>query len=211
MAGSPDVSDRQLERLIIRAVAALVAMVLSGGVLAAIQVRSARRDTSAATNTIDAPVIARVGILSIGPPPGADVHSYVAARTAVLAAADDDRAGVVSFAAYITSAEARRRTAGLAVIGFLVARPSQAPAAVAADPGGQRVFGAVVRGPAVALRALARMQGVRLVDPGPSDQVPKLANVTGLRPEETTRTGGVSGGALPGRGCRGRGRPCRRA
>ena len=51
------------------------------------------------------------------------------------------------------------------------------------------VFGVVVVGEADALRALADDPDVRLVDAGGGTERPPLADIRGLRPEETTRAG----------------------
>jgi hypothetical protein len=58
----------------------------------------------------------------------------------------------------------------------------------ALDPDGAVVFGLVVRGPVAALRAIAGAPGVRLVDAAAGD-VDDQADVRGLRPEETLKSG----------------------
>ena len=57
------------------------------------------------------------------------------------------------------------------------------------QPGGKVVFGAVVIADVGALRKMADRDDVRLVDVGPSDKVPSLDRVRGIRPEETIKAG----------------------
>jgi hypothetical protein len=57
------------------------------------------------------------------------------------------------------------------------------------DPKGAVVFGAVVVADADDLRALAGLDGVRLVDVGVGDDVPREDEARGLRPEEVVEAG----------------------
>ncbi len=58
-----------------------------------------------------------------------------------------------------------------------------------ADGGGPVVFGVVVRAPVADLRALAKAQGIRLVDIGTGDRFDAPASYRGVRPEEVNVTG----------------------
>ena len=69
----------------------------------------------------------------IGPPPGADVATYVNARKEALAQAIGDRLAVVSLAKYATDAKARAAVGSSQVVALLAAAPGGAPAVVTGD------------------------------------------------------------------------------
>lgn len=232
MAPSADPSDADLARLVVRALAALVAFLFCIGI--AVVVTRIETDTTGRSENgavTDAPSGGG------GPSPGADVTSYVADRRA--AHNDRQRAtAIVSFSRYHVETEARSGVNGLHVDALLVAAPGGLPSVVAgsvdawarkqrADAGEERtalqtmlagttdaefaaqyradivrltatiaaidghvplVFGAVVRASGEELTTLGSRDGIRLVDvlgmPPPA-----LADVRGLRPEETNTAG----------------------
>lgn len=118
--------DSAEERLVLRALAALVAFVFASGV-AIVLTRSA--DESAAVD--DAPAVEGEPVFSgAGPLPGADVPTYVTARTDALPRAEGRVTAVVSFREYSVEREARASLAGVDVLGLLVAAPGGVPVVV---------------------------------------------------------------------------------
>lgn len=130
MAGSaelePALEEADARRLVVRAVAALIAFVLAAGL--ALVLRDAdERD--------DGGVVAQVGgepVLSGGPPlAGTDVPGYVMRRRAVLGGVDGTVVAVVSFDRYVNEEEGRRLVDGVPrVRALLVAAPGGAPSVV---------------------------------------------------------------------------------
>ena len=114
-------SDRDLERLVLRAVAALVAVVLAAGVAVAV---SRSEDAG-----VGGGALARgdAGGAGIGPASGADVAAFVADRRLALERATGERAAVVSFERYLTEGEAGALAGARAL---LVAGPGGEPAVV---------------------------------------------------------------------------------
>jgi hypothetical protein len=69
----------------------------------------------------------------VGPPPGADVPTYLGARKEALAQATGDRLAVVSLSTYLTDAKARAVAGSSQVVALLAAAPGGAPAVVTGD------------------------------------------------------------------------------
>lgn len=132
---APGPSDEQLARVVVRVLAALIALLLAGGVASAAG-RLAEGDTS--DETAD-DVLVGSGALSprggVGPLAGTAVPTYVRSRAAALAdvAGGERRAAVVSFDAYRTPDEAREAVAGLDARSLLLALPGGRPLEVAVD------------------------------------------------------------------------------
>lgn len=230
MPGSPEISDHEIQRVVLRLVGAVIAVVLAAGVTLALS-RSEGGDEAGAGRLAPVPEV-----VAIGPANRVEVPAYVEDRAAVLDGLDGGRAAVVSFDRYLTEAEARAR---LQPEALLVAGAGGDPAVVTGpleewaaeerayaasevenltrllettgeaefvatyrediaryrhlaetlDPAGPIVFGAVVVAGADELRRLAKVDGVRLVDVGPTDEVPDASGLRGLRPEEREWTG----------------------
>jgi hypothetical protein len=114
------------ERLVLRALAALVAFVFASGV-AVVLTRS--DDDSAVVD--DVPVVEGEPAFSgAGPLSGADVPTYVTARTDALSRAEGRVTAVVSFREYAVEREARTSLARVDVLGLLVAAPGGVPVVV---------------------------------------------------------------------------------
>lgn len=134
---SPDPTDEQLTRLVLRVLAGLVALTLAGGVASAAG-RMADEPGSGSGAATDAPVVG-AGVLSprggIGPLAGTAVPAYERARSAALAdvPGSERRAAVVSFAAYQSVDAAREAVAGLRAEALLVALPGGRPVQVEVD------------------------------------------------------------------------------
>jgi hypothetical protein len=134
---SPEPTDAQLARLVVRVLAAFVALLLAGGVAAA-SGRLAEASDDDGAGADGGGVEAAVRSLAadgrgIGPLPGTSVPAYVRARAAALAEVPDgeERAAVLSFAAYRTVDDAASVVA--AVDGV------EAEAVLLALPGGRPV------------------------------------------------------------------------
>lgn len=223
---SPDPGTHEVERLLLRAVAALVLFLLAAGIGFALARDEEVVDTVTAGD--GSPALEK-GI--IGPLPGATLDAYERSARRRLSQADGKRSAVVSFRRYLTEAEAREKAPGATAL--LVAAPSGSPRMVTdvglwaaeeraaaaeerdelealiptvddpafatqyrrdivrlerlldrIDPGGRIVYGVVVEGDAVELRALAKDGAVRLVDVSRPD-AGEITTFRGLRPEET--------------------------
>lgn len=106
------------ERLILRAVGALVAFVLAAGIALALT-RSTQDEDSLDVPTItDEPLF-----VGTGPLPGASVPEYTARRRLALDRLHGRAVAVVSFDAYRTEREGRTLVAAVGVLGLLVAAP----------------------------------------------------------------------------------------
>jgi hypothetical protein len=119
---SAEPTDEQLERLVVRALAAVVALVLAGGVATA-----AVRLTEGDTGEEAADVVVGAGVLSAGrgPAPGTALPAYVRDRAAALAAlaGAPRRAAIVSFETYREREAALEATTGLERRALLIALP----------------------------------------------------------------------------------------
>lgn len=125
MPPSPDASipdERAIERLLLRVVAAVIAVLIAGAFLAL------QRGDEPATG---GPGGAGSGTASgIGPLPGAQLASYARDRQEALASADGAHGAVVSFGRYVTAEVARRAVAPLRPLAYLVAAPGGSPSTV---------------------------------------------------------------------------------
>jgi len=123
----PPLEEADARRLVVRAVAALIAFVLAAGLAVVL------RDADEGDGD-DAGVVAQVGgepVLSGGPPlAGTDVPGYVVRRRAVLGEVDGTVVAVVSFDRYVAEDEARLLVDGVRVRGLLVAAPGGSPSVV---------------------------------------------------------------------------------
>lgn len=119
---SPEPTDEQLARLIIRALAALLALLLAGGIATA-AVRLSEGDTDEEAGD----VVVGAGALASGngPLPGTALATYVRERAAALAglAAAERHEAVVSFATYRERDAALEATTGLDRRALLIALP----------------------------------------------------------------------------------------
>lgn len=135
---SPEPTDEQLARLVVRVLAALIALVLAGGVASASGRLAADRGDGAAGDGSVADGAVRSlssGGDGIGPLPGTPVERYVAARARVLAdvPAGEKRAAIVSFDGYRTVADATAAVAavdGVKAEAVLLALPAGRPVEV---------------------------------------------------------------------------------
>lgn len=122
------------ERTLYGAIAALIAFVLAGGILAvANRAEEDDRRSKARRSSTDEPVVtdeSPLGSGTIGPLPGVDVNTFVRSRAEALAAAAGPRIAVVSFTEYRPEAAARSSLAGTTVRSLLVAAPGGEPAVV---------------------------------------------------------------------------------
>ena len=110
------------ERLVLRAVAALVAFVFAAGVAVALT------RTEADDGAIDVPAADDGPLLvGTGPLPGASVPKYLARRRAALDRLQGRAVAVVSFDAYRTERDGRALVEPTDVLGLLVAAPGGAP------------------------------------------------------------------------------------
>lgn len=128
---SAEPTDEQLERLVVRALAALLALLLAGGVATA-AVRLSEGDTDEEA----ADVVVGAGALSgRGPLPGTALAGYVRERAAALTAlaGAERRSAIVSFETYRERDAALEATAGLERRALLIALPGGRSAEVAVD------------------------------------------------------------------------------
>lgn len=180
-SGEP--TDRELAGLLVRVLSALILLLASAGIAAAVDLRSGDDGDEAAVAVGPAD--------GIGPVAGSSIDGYLAERPGALGAATGQRAAVVSFTTYLDEPSARGRLAGVGVERWFVATPGGPPVAVDAaapqPPGAPVVFGALVVGESSTLRAIAATPGVRLVDVGVDATPPQAARA--VRPEETRRAG----------------------
>ena len=136
-ASAADLGDAALTRLVLRAVGAAIALLLAAG-LVAVAERVDDEGDGAASSAADAddPALL-VPSRGIGPLPGQPVEPYIQARTTELSRVDGnrDRVAVVSFAGYVTAADARDALGAAAddveVEAIVVAAPGGEPAALA--------------------------------------------------------------------------------
>ncbi|HVF73688.1 MAG TPA: hypothetical protein VM938_01460 [Acidimicrobiales bacterium] len=123
-SAEPPIDEAGARRMVVRAVAALIAFVLAAGL--AVVLRDADQDAD--------DVVADAGAepaLAGGPPlAGTDVPGYVVRRRAALARMDGKVVAVVSFSQYVDEPEARRLVDGVRVRGLLVAAPGGSPSVV---------------------------------------------------------------------------------
>lgn len=123
MPGSADRGGTAEERLVLRAVGALVAFVLATGI-AVVLTRSESADEA-----LDAPTVRGESLLvGTGPLPGASVPEYVGRRGLALDRLRGRAVAVVSFDAYRTEREGRAVVEATEVLGLLVAAPGGGPA-----------------------------------------------------------------------------------
>lgn len=124
-------SDEQLARLVLRALAAVIALVLAGGVASAAGRLGDEGDESASD------VVVGTGALSprggLGPLPGTSVTSYASAAAGELRDASGRRAAVVSFAGYRTIDAAQPLIGDVDIKAWLVALPGGRPQELAPD------------------------------------------------------------------------------
>lgn len=129
---SAEPTDEQLERLVVRALAALLALVLAGGIATA-----AVRLTEGDTDEEAGDVVVGAGVLSAGrgPLPGTALPAYLRERAAALAAlaGPDRRAAIVSFETYRERDAALEATTGLERRALLIALPGGRSVEVAVD------------------------------------------------------------------------------
>lgn len=127
-------TDEQLARIVVRVLAAVIALTLAGGIASAAgQLAQGDTDETAADTVVGAgPLSPRGGV---GPLAGTAVATYVRSRAAALAVVPggERRAAVVSFTAYRTPDEAREAVAGLDARSLLLALPGGRPLEVAVD------------------------------------------------------------------------------
>jgi hypothetical protein len=142
---SPEPTDEQLARLVVRVVAAFVALLLAGGIAAASsRLASDADDGAAGVASAEGGDGAGMRSLSsagggggIGPLPGTPIATYVRSRAAALRAVPEgeERAAVVSFSGYRTVAEATAVVAsvdGVEAEAVLLALPGGRPVRAAA-------------------------------------------------------------------------------
>lgn len=116
--------DSDEERLVLRAVAALIAFVLAAGIAAAV----AQLDDA---EEVDPSVTADVSVFSgDGPPAGADVPTYVTGRRNAFDGRTGRAVAVVSFDGYYDEGDARAALSGAKVRALLVAAPGGKPIVV---------------------------------------------------------------------------------
>jgi hypothetical protein len=124
--------DAQLRRLVVRAVAALVVVVLAGAIGAIVRDRGRADD-----QLVGGPSAAAKagGVAALHPPAGVAVAEYKADRTAALAAsAGETVTAVLSLSQYLSEAEVRAGLArNLRVQALLVAAPGRPPGVVKSD------------------------------------------------------------------------------
>ena len=131
-----DLSDAALTRLVLRAVSAVIALLLAAGLVAVAERVDDESDDAASSADADDPALL-VPSSGIGPLPGQPVEPYIQARTTELSRAEggSDRVALVSFAEYVTAAGASDAlgTAGedVEIEAMMVAAPGGEPAAVA--------------------------------------------------------------------------------
>ncbi len=129
-------SDEQLAGVILRVLAAVVALTLAGGIASAAG-RLVDRDEAVIAAGANAPsgdVLAATTIGGrVGPAPGTIVADYIRARSGGVADGRGRRAAIVSFRNYRSASEAIEALAGTEVVSLLVAFPAGRPLLVAAD------------------------------------------------------------------------------
>ena len=127
-------SDADLARLIVRSVAAIIALLLSAGVATvAVRMGEEADESDAADVVVGTAALRPRG--GLGPLPGSSVSSYEAAAAAELASSVGvgRRAAVVSFADYRTPEQAAELVSGVEVRAWLLALPGGRPQELAPD------------------------------------------------------------------------------
>lgn len=128
---SAEPTDEQLERLVVRALAALLALLLAGGVAtAAVRLSEGGTDEEAGDVVVGAGAVSGRGLL-----PGTAIPGYLRERSAALAglAGAERRSAIVSFEAYRERDAALEATAGLERRALLIALPGGRSVEVAVD------------------------------------------------------------------------------
>ncbi|MFP5327186.1 MAG: hypothetical protein ACLGHT_06875 [Acidimicrobiia bacterium] len=120
--GSPEPAPAEIERLVLRSVAALVLFLLATGTAVALTRDQAVGPVSSTRSS------GAIEDGSIGPLPGANLEAYIRSARSKLSGATGRRLAVVSFSRYLTEAEARALVPGARTL--LVAAPSGAPRSV---------------------------------------------------------------------------------
>jgi hypothetical protein len=116
------------ERLVLRALAALVACLFAAGTAVALTQVDGEQGAD------DVPTVGGEPLYSgTGPLPGADVAAYVAVRTGVLRRVEGRVTAVVSFRTYYAEREARVFLVGLDAVGLLAATLGGVPMVVTGD------------------------------------------------------------------------------
>ena len=125
-------SDAQLTTIVLRTLAAVVALLLAGGVASAAGRMGEGPDETAADTVVGLGGLSPRG--AIGPLPGTSVASYVRSRGADLAAVTGSRrAAVVSFTSYRTREDVLPSLGGVEVTALLVALPGGRPVEARVD------------------------------------------------------------------------------
>ena len=114
-------SDEQLARLVIRALAGVIALTLAGGAVAAAGRMNDDVDETASDVVVGPGALRPRG--GLGPLPGTAVAAYERAAAGELASVTGRRAAVVSFEEYRTSEQATELVDGIDVVAWLVALP----------------------------------------------------------------------------------------
>jgi hypothetical protein len=132
VAASPDpgADDAEVERLLIRAVAALVLFVFAVGV-ALVLVRGQGDGGGSADD--DTVASSGAPLDNAGPLVGTELSAYVTQRRQVLAGLTGSATAVVSFSAYRTADATKQLLGGLEVRALLAAVPGGSPAVVSGD------------------------------------------------------------------------------
>lgn len=117
--------EADARRLVVRAMAALIAFVLAAGLAMVL------RDADESDGDDVAAQVGGEPVLAGGPPlAGTDVPGYVMRRRAALAEVEGAVVAVVSFDGYVAEDEARRLVEGSRVRALLVAAPGGSPSVV---------------------------------------------------------------------------------
>ena len=124
-------SDAQLARVVVRSLAAVIALVLAGGVASAAGRLGEDADEDASDVVVGRSSLSPRG--GLGPLPGTSVPSYLRAAEAARPSIEGRRAAVVSFAGYRTVAQATDVLEGTDVVRWLVALPGGRPEELEAD------------------------------------------------------------------------------
>ena len=124
-------SDDQLARVVLRSLAAVIALVLAGGIASAAGRLGDDVDETAGDVIVGTGALRPRG--GLGPLPGTAVADYREAADSELRTVSGRRAAVVSFAAYRTPAEAEELVGGSEVVAWLVALPGGRPQELAPD------------------------------------------------------------------------------
>ena len=118
-------SDAQLARLVVRTLAAVIALTLAGGIAAAAGRLGEESDETAGDVIVGTRSLSPRG--GLGPLPGTSITAYARAAKVELEDVAGRRAAVVSFAGYRTPEQATRLVDGTDVVSWLVALPGGRP------------------------------------------------------------------------------------